>query len=88
VATGRVRAAARGGISPQGSVLPIPAWSPSHDPERVPEGKVSLRPVKQFVRSLEPAHPLRVVVISEPDEMDRSEYLIKLAVWLRLLPIG
>ena len=87
MATVHARGEARGGTPAQGSVLSsIPARSPSPPDERISEGKVSLRLVKQFVRNLEPAHPLRVVVISEPDEIDRVEYLIKLAVWLRLLP--
>jgi hypothetical protein len=47
---------------------------------------ISLRPLKEFVQQLNPDHPLRVVLMSEPDEMDRAEYCVKLTVWLRLLP--
>ena len=49
-------------------------------------GKVAIRPVKDVVRMLPPGHPLRVVVLSEPDELDGNEYFVKLSVWLRLLP--
>jgi hypothetical protein len=47
---------------------------------------VSLRPLKEFVQRLSPDHPLRVVLMEEPDEIDRTEYCVKLAIWLRLLP--
>ncbi len=49
-------------------------------------GTVSLRPIKEFVRALRPDHPLRLVLMGEPDEMDRGEYYVKLTIWLRLLP--
>jgi len=47
---------------------------------------ISLRPLKEFVQKLNPDHPLRVVLMAEPDEIDRDEYYVKLTVWLRLLP--
>ena len=47
---------------------------------------MSLRPLKEFVQRLSPDHPLRVVLMDEPDEIDRAEYCVKLTVWLRLLP--
>ena len=49
-------------------------------------GTISLRPMKEFVEKLSANHPLRIVLMSEPDEIGRSEYLVKLTVWLRLLP--
>lgn len=49
-------------------------------------GRISLRPVKEFARRLSQDHPLRVVLAGEPDEMDAGEYCVKLTVWLRLLP--
>ena len=62
--------------------------SPSPSPVGAPlaNGKVAIRPVKDVVRRLPPSHPLRVVVLSEPDELDGNEYFVKLSVWLRLLP--
>ncbi|MGP8146968.1 MAG: hypothetical protein ACLQAS_06110 [Thermoplasmata archaeon] len=42
--------------------------------------------MKEFVEKLSANHPLRIVLMSEPDEIGRSEYLVKLTVWLRLLP--
>jgi hypothetical protein len=55
---------------------------------KVPQsnGKVTLRPIKDVVRKLQPNHPLRVVVLSEPEEIDGDEYFVKLTVWLKLLP--
>ncbi len=49
-------------------------------------GTVSLRPIKEFVRALRPDHALRLVLMDEPDEMDRGEYYVKLTIWLRLMP--
>ncbi len=49
-------------------------------------GAISLRPMKEFVAKLSANHPLRIVLMSEPDEIGRAEYLVKLTVWLRLLP--
>ena len=58
-----------------------PPRSPRHG-----DAPVSLRPLKEFVQRLSPDHPLRVVLMDEPDEIDRAEYCVKLTVWLRLLP--
>jgi len=62
--------------------------SPSPSPIIAPlaNGKVPLGPVKEIVRKLPLGHPLRVVVLSEPDEIDGKECFVKLGVWLRLLP--
>ena len=62
------------------SSLPSPAATP------LANGKVSIGPVKEIVRKLPLGHPLRVVVLSEPDEIDGNECFVKLSVWLRLLP--
>lgn len=51
------------------------------------DGKIETRPLKEIVRKLPRDHPLRVVILSEPDDMDLNEYFVKLTVWLRLLPI-
>ena len=51
-----------------------------------PTGKVATRPLKEIVRKLPPDHPLRVVILAEPDEIDGDECFVKLTVWLRLLP--
>ena len=56
-------------------------------PTRLPaNGKVAIRPIKDVARKLPPDHPLRVVILSEPDELDGDECFVKLTVWLRLLP--
>ena len=57
---------------------PFPALS--IDPEEV----ISLRALKAFVRNLRPDHPLRIVLLGEPDEMSRYEYGSKLMGWIRL----
>ena len=38
------------------------------------------------MHGLRPDHPLRVVLSGEPDEIQTFEYLVKLPIWLRLLP--
>lgn len=42
--------------------------------------------MKEFAQKLSASHPLRIVLMDEPDEIGRGEYLVKLIVWLRLLP--
>ena len=66
--------------------LEIPSPSPSSAANARPNAKVATRPLKEIVRKLPPDHPLRVVVLSEPDEIDGNECFVKLTVWLRLLP--
>lgn len=51
----------------------------------VPE-PVSLRPLKELVRKLSPSHPLRILLLGEPDSMPRAEFSSKIGGWLRLLP--
>jgi hypothetical protein len=46
---------------------------------------VRLVPLKEFARKLRPDHPLRIVLVEEPDEMDAAEFCVKVSVWLRLL---
>ena len=60
--------------------------APLPQSSRPSDALVSLRPLKEFVQRLSPDHPLRVVLMEEPDEIDRTEYCVKLAIWLRLLP--
>jgi hypothetical protein len=82
VATGM----ARGETTTRAGALTSSSRSPSPPQITGANGKVSLRPIKEFVRSLRPDHPLRTVLMGEPDHIDSSEYLVKLTVWLRLLP--
>ncbi len=42
--------------------------------------------MKEFAQKLSANHPLRIVLMGEPDEIGRGEFLVKLTVWLRLLP--
>ena len=80
-----VRDEARGGAG--NSTAPRSPSRSSSSPETCrPSGKVATRPLKEIVRKLPPDHPLRVVVLSEPDEIDGDECFVKLTVWLRLLP--
>ncbi len=76
---------ARGTTVTRAGALTSPSRPPS--PTTIPPETVSLRPIKEFVRNLRPDHPLRLVLVGEPDEMDRSEYYVKLTIWLRLLPL-
>ena len=69
-----------------GSAPTTSSRSPSPLVEQRPNGKIATRPLKEIVRKLPPDHPLRVVVLSEPEEIDGDECFVKLTVWLRLLP--
>jgi hypothetical protein len=46
---------------------------------------VSLREMKAMAQSLDPSHPLRVLVLGEPDEIPREEYAAKVVGWFRLI---
>ena len=47
-------------------------------------GMSSLRPIKEAVQDLPSGHPLREVVLAEPDELPAEEYAAKAMVWARL----
>jgi hypothetical protein len=87
-ASGRVVASGMArGTSISGAGAPTTSSrAPSLPSATTAKGTVSLRPLKEFVRNLRPEHPLRLVLVGEPDEMDRGEYYVKLTIWLRLLP--
>ena len=46
---------------------------------------VSLRQMKAMVESLDLSHPLRILVLGEPDELPREEYASKILGWYRLI---
>jgi hypothetical protein len=46
---------------------------------------VSLREMKAMAQSLDPSHPLRILVLGEPDEIPRQEYAAKVVGWFRLI---
>ena len=46
---------------------------------------VSLREMKAMVRGLDPANPLRILILGEPDEIPRAEYASKVVGWFRLI---
>ncbi len=46
---------------------------------------VSLREMKAMAQGLEPSHPLRILVLGEPDEIPREEYAAKVVGWFRLI---
>ena len=52
------------------------------------EQLIDLRALKAVVRTLVPAHPLRILVLGEPNEISREEYAAKVSGWFRLLRIG
>ncbi len=48
---------------------------------------VDLRPLKKIVRcDYSRDTPIRKVILSEPDELPKDEYAIKLMVWWKLIP--
>jgi hypothetical protein len=77
----------------QGAIISKPlartesSRSPSLPTIVAQERKVSIRPLKEFAEQLSPDHPLRVVLLSEPDTINAGDYCVKLEVWLRLLPV-
>lgn len=46
---------------------------------------VSLREMKGMAQSLSPSHPLRILILGEPDEIPRQEYANKVVGWFRLI---
>jgi hypothetical protein len=46
---------------------------------------VSLRQLKAMAQGLDPGHPLRVLIMGEPDEIPRREYATKVVGWFRLI---
>ena len=46
---------------------------------------VSLREMKEMVQGLGPSHPLRILLLGEPDEIPRQEYANKVVGWFRLI---
>jgi len=48
---------------------------------------IDLRPLKRTVRrDYSKDTPIRQLILSEPDELPKDEYAIKLMVWMKLLP--
>ena len=67
------------------SSTPLPASRSTRPPSRERSGKVGLRPLKDMAEKLPLAHPLRILLAGEPDELPREEYFAKLPGWFRLL---
>ncbi len=50
------------------------------------ERPVGIRELKAFVHDMLPAKsPLRDLILTEPDVLPSSEFLVKCSVWLKLL---
>jgi hypothetical protein len=58
---------------------------PSAQPSAETELNVSLREIKARAQRLDPSHPLRILVMAEPDELPRYEYAVKVVGWFRLI---
>jgi len=63
---------------------PAPAGG-REQPNRANPGMISLRPIKGLIQTLGQDHPIRIVLLGEPDEMPRWEYEAKVMGWIRLL---
>ena len=50
-----------------------------------PDPTVSLREMKAMAQGLDPAHPFRILLLGEPDEIPRQEYASKVVGWFRLI---
>ena len=49
---------------------------------------VDIRPLKKTARRDYPKDaPIRTVILAEPDEIPLDEYVIKLSVWFKLIPV-
>ena len=49
---------------------------------------IDMRPLKRTVRRDYPVDaPIRIVILAEPDEVPMDEYVIKLSVWWKLIPV-
>ena len=46
---------------------------------------VSLREMKAMALGLDPSHPFRILLLGEPDEIPRPEYVSKILGWYRLI---
>lgn len=67
------------------SSTPLPVSRPARPPPPARSNKVSLRPLKDMAEKLPLAHPLRILLTGEPDELPRVEYGQKATGWFRLL---
>ncbi len=47
-------------------------------------GLVDIRELKSVARELSSADPLRILILSEPDDMTREQYVAKIVAWFRL----
>lgn len=47
--------------------------------------KVDIRQIKDFALTIE--EPLKSLILSEPDSLEREDYLSKSETWLRILQI-
>jgi hypothetical protein len=71
--------------------FPTRSGAPDANPGSAPRaqaasvGVVSLRPLKVIAESFDPAHPLRILLMGEPDELPAEEYLTKVRGWFRLM---
>ena len=49
---------------------------------------VDIRPLKRTVKRDYPKDaPIRTVILAEPDEIPMNEYVVKLSVWYKLIPV-
>ncbi len=76
----------RGARSSEARAADPPSRSPSLPLAAEEPSLVSLRPLKDLVRKLSPSHPLRILLLGEPDAMPAAEFSSKIGGWLRLLP--
>jgi len=76
---------ARGATIPRAGVLTSSSRPPSLVRFAGADLMVSLHEMKAMVQSLDPSHPLRILLLGEPDEIPRQEYAVKVVGWFRLI---
>lgn len=52
------------------------------------DGTITITPLKAMALRLRFDHPLRLVLMAEPDRMAPEVYLSRLELWLRLLSVS
>jgi hypothetical protein len=73
-------------IRSERSAEPIPFSSPRLDPAEGPP-PVSLRSLKRLATKLAPSHPIRALLLNEPDEIPWDDYVTKASIWSQLLAL-
>jgi hypothetical protein len=45
---------------------------------------INTKAVKEFANELPESHPLRIILLSEENEIPTADFLVKIPIWLKL----